>query len=337
MKDIIKNKLAIIGLLILSITIFFVSCSDDEFYNFPGNSGKVYLRLRSSNMVNSVPNVINGSISKNILGIFGDPRIKFPVSSTMPVSRSIKVDVNVDNSLVTSYNSKHKTSYKTLDMNAITFSSNTLIIKEGQMISGDSIEIGLNTAALQNIEVGEYLVPVKLQSVSGDLSVSQDWNTIYWIISVSTGIEDVPVSDRTGWTIVGYSSEDEYEENLAVNVLDGSLRTIWHTEWYSSQPNPPHFITIDMGKEVNMAGFQYVTRNNGTGAPAELTVAVSLDGEEWNEVGIYTKLPIGASVEYRTLFEKVKETRYFRITITKTQSNVHYTSLAEINAFIIDN
>lgn len=337
MKDIFKYKLAIIGLLISTITMLFASCSDDESYDFPGNSGKVYVRIQSSNMVNSVSNVVNGSISKNTLGIFGDPKIKFPVSSTMPVGGNVEVSVGVDNSLVATYNSKYETSYKTLDANALTFSSKMLSIKSGQMISKDSIEMGLNTTALENIEIGEYLVPVKLQSVSGGMSVSQDWNTIYWVISVSAGIDDVPVADRTGWSIVGYSSEDEYEGNLATNVLDGSLGTIWHTEWAYAQPKPPHFISIDMGKKVNMAGFQYVTRNNGSGAPTELIVAVSLDGEAWNEVGTYTQLPTSGNVEYRTLFEEIKEARYFRLTITKIRSNVHYTSLAEVNAFIINN
>lgn len=247
-----KVKILIISL--LSWTCFAcISCGDDDSYDFLGNSGKVYVRLQSSNMVNSIPNVVNGSISKNILGIFGDPKIKFPVSSTMPVSGNIEVNMGVDNSLVAIYNDAHETSYKTLDMDALIFNSNTLTIKDGKMISGDSIEMGLNTAILQDLELGEYLVPIKLQNVSGGVAVSQNWNTIYWIISVSSGIGDMPMADRTGWTIVGYSSEDNYQGNLAANVLDGSLSTIWHTEWTPEQPEPPHFITIDMGENVNMA------------------------------------------------------------------------------------
>lgn len=339
MKDIFKCKLAFIGLLISTIIMFFASCSDDESYDFPGNFGKVYVRIQSSNMVNSVSNVVNGSISKNILGIFGDPKIKFPVSSTMPVGGNVEVSVGVDNSLVATYNSKYETSYKTLDANSLTFSSKMLSIKSGQMISKDSIEMGLNTTALQNIEIGEYLVPVKLQSVSGGMSVSQDWNTIYWVISVSAAIGDIPLADRTDWTIKDCSSEESpvyegYGNGPAKCVLDGSNATYWQTGWSTGDIQPPHHITIDMGKSCEMCGVQYVSRDHSLDWPKKMIVEISVDGDNWTQAASYENLPQGRNVEFRSLFDRLIEARYFRLIITEMYGGRPYTALAEVNAFV---
>lgn len=338
MNNILKNKLAVIGLLISLIAIFFISCSDES-YDFPGDSGKVYIRLQSSNMVNSVPNVVNGSISKNILGIFGEPNMKFPVASTMPASENMEVSVGLDNSLVAVYNIEHKTSYKILEANAFIFNNSKVTIKSGQMLSEGLIDIGVNTAVLQNLELGEYLVPISLQSVSGGMSVSQNWNTVYWIISVSAGIEDVPVADRTGWTIKDCSSEEDPANEGAGNgpaatVLDGNNGSYWQTGWSTGDVPPPHHITIDMGKVSELCGIQYVSRNHNMDWPKTMIVEVSVNGESWTQAASYVDLPKGANVEFRSLFDNFVEARYFRLTITEMYGGRPYTALAEVNAFI---
>lgn len=338
MNDILRSKLTVTRLLISVIAIFFVSCSDES-YDFSGDSGKVYIRLQSSNIVNSVPNVVNGSISKNILGVFGDPNIKFPVSSTMPAGKNIEVGVGVNNSLVAAYNSEHKTSYKILDANAFVFNNSKVTIKSGQMLSEDLIDIGLNTDVLQNLQLGEYLVPISLQSVSGGMSVSQSWKTVYWIISVSTGIDDIPVADRTGWTIKDCSSEEDPANEgagngPAVTVLDGNKGSYWQAGWSAGDVPPPHHITIDMGKVCELCGIQYVSRNHSMDWPKTMIVEVSVSGESWELAASYVDLPKGANVEFRSLFDNFIEARYFRLTITEMYGGRPFTALAEVNAFI---
>lgn len=336
MKDIINNRLTFIGLLVFVITISFSSCSDEKSYDFPGDSGKVYVRLQSSNIVNSVHNVVDAKISKTILGIFGEAVATFPVRTTMPATSTLNVTCGIDNSLIDEYNAKHGTDYLKLDDSFIIISGREMTIEKGQMESDILVEVKIKPEKISELEFGEYLVPVKLISVTGNMEVSENWNKVFMHVSVVNDPSALPFADRTGWTISDFSSEDSYQGNLAKNVLDGNLNSIWHTEWAYSQPDPPHYIVIDMGAVVNMAGFQYVTRSSGTGAPQGLTIELSVDRTTWQEVGNYAaaELPTGGGSEFRAFFEELKEARYFRLTITKTKMNVHYTSLAEINAFI---
>lgn len=275
-------------LILCSLSLF--SCGDDEGYDFPGNDGKVYVRVQPNNMVNSTTNFGESSLSVNSMGAFGSAMVKFPVKTTMPVQESVEVELGVNNQLVDSYNQQHGTDYLPLNADVLHFNRKVLHIGDQQMESIDSLDVFVDVNKIKSLKVGEYLVPLQILR-SSSMEVSENMNTFYWVINIKNDATGIPVADRTGWSILGFSSEDPYEENLAVNVLDGDLGTIWHTEWYAAQPEPPHFISIDMGKEVNMAGFQYVTRNRNTGVPSQLTLAVSLDGDKWTDVQTYDNLP----------------------------------------------
>ncbi len=337
MKSISKYRFAFIGLLVSLVTISFASCSDGQSYDFFGDSGKVYVRLQSSNLVNSVPNVVDAQILKTTLGVFGDAVATFPVRSTMPVKGSLKVICGIDNSLIEVYNAKHNTDYLKMDAKMMMINGQDMTIEEGQMESKGVFEVKVNPENIVDLELGDYLVPIKLMSVTGNMEVSENWNTVYMHVSVLDDPSSIPFADRTDWTIADCSSEEVLGENgSASNVLDADRETIWHTEWYSNQPYPPHHITIDMGKVVTIAGIQYVTRSSGSGAPQGMTVETSMDNVTWDEVAIYTagELPTDGGKEFRDFFDDFKEARYFRLTITKTKGNVHYTSLAEVNAFV---
>lgn len=339
MKNIMKYKLASIGLLFSLMATSFLSCSDDETYTFSGDSGKVYVRLQSSNMVNSVSNVVDAKIAKTPVGTFGDAVATFPIRSTMPVSGSLTATFSIDNSLVETYNAKHKTDYQKIDESLLVINGQNLTIEKGQMESAEMVEVKVDPAKMEALEIGDYLVPIKLMSATGSMTVSENWNTVYLHIAVANDPGAMPFADRTDWTIADCSSEEiNGEDAPASNVLDGDWGSIWHTEWFYNAPNPPHYITIDMGKVCTFAGFQYVTRSSGAGVPQELTVAASLDNETWEDIAIYDSddLPTGGSKEFKTLFNEFKEARYFRLTIMKNGRGAHYTCLAEVNAYVIN-
>ncbi len=346
MKNIFLHKFTSIGLFLVLCAISFSSCLDDESYDFPGDTGKVYVKAQSSNMVNSIVNVLDIKVAKTLFGTFGGGSVSFPVRSTVPVKSETSVTLGIDNSLIDAYNAKNATECKTLDASMFALNGQNLVIESGQMCSEKELEITVDPAKANSLEIGDYLVPIKLMNVTGKMKVSSDWSVIYLHVAVVDDPYGLPKADRTNWEVVDFSSQEVTGENSpASNVLDGNNGSIWHTEWSNHAPNPPHYITIDMGEVKRMAGFQYVTRSSGAGCPAELVVEISTDNSVWNEVGRYgqDELVFGGNAECKKFFEELKDARYFRLTINKAGQEYwgsfytsHYTCLAEINAYIIE-
>lgn len=325
---------------ILSLAL--CSCGDDEKYDFPGDSGKVYVRLQSSHMVNSVANVVDATIGKTILGTNGEAVVAFPIRTTMPANGALNAICEIDNSLVDTYNTTHGTDYAPMDADIILFENQSATIESGQMESADQIVVRVDPAKMVELELGDYLVPIKLSSVSGDMSVSANWNVVYLHVSVVNDVTGVPCADRTGWTIADVSSFQGSDVEGGNNgpaeaVLDGNYFSYWQTQWSPFDVYPPHYITIDMAELRNLAGIQYISRNHNLDWPKSMYVETSTDGISFERVAEYENLPQGGNVEFRALFDEIVEARYFRLTITEMYGGRPYTSLAEVNAFIMNN
>lgn len=337
---------SLLGLCIMCLTTLSVSCSEDEAYDFPGDAGKVYVRMQTSHTVNSVANVAEFTVRKTLNGTFGSGTISFPVRCTMPVQGEVRAFFDVDNSLIDAYNTAHQADYQAMKSEVLAFNKKDLVIGNGAMQSAEEIVVSFDEEKAEALSVGEYLVPIRMMHVEGGMEVSSNWNVVYLILEVVDDPYGFPAADRSGWTIVDCSSEETNAENaLATNVLDGNNGTIWHTEYDQNQPNPPHTITIDMGEVGNMIGFCYTTRSSGSGCPLGLKVEVSANNADWEEVATYgdDELPTGGSAECKKFFEEQKAARYFRLTITKAGQKYwgsiyesHYACLAEVGAFLLN-
>jgi galactosylceramidase len=92
---------------------------------------------------------------------------------------------------------------------------------------------------------------------------------------------DIPL-ERSGMKATATSSlKGDYD---AVKVLDGDLKTMWHSANPSSSPLPQS-ITIDFGKSYEIKGIGYVPRAGGTnGIITEYNLYTSLDGKEFKLV-----------------------------------------------------
>lgn len=89
--------------------------------------------------------------------------------------------------------------------------------------------------------------------------------------------------DQSGWTILAVDSEELIgEDGSSVNAIDGNAGTIWHTEWFNNNPNPPHTLDINMGASYLIDGFLYTPRpDSENGRIAGYEFYVSLDGVSW--------------------------------------------------------
>jgi hypothetical protein len=78
------------------------------------------------------------------------------------------------------------------------------------------------------------------------------------------------------------SEETEGEDGAAVNVLDGDISTIWHTEWSNATPNHPHALILKTDSLTGISGLCYIPRQTGTnGTIAEYLIEVSTDSLTW--------------------------------------------------------
>ena len=171
MKTKFRYRILLMGLLVSLGTMSMLSCSGDGKYDFPGDSGKVYVQVRSSNMVNSTTNVIETTISNTTLGVFGEAKISFPIQSTIPVKNSVIASFDIDNSLVETYNATNGTKYLPIDPSYLTFIKKDLAIGNGKMISEEMVEIFIDPSKISDLKLGQYLVPIKMISVKGGLEI----------------------------------------------------------------------------------------------------------------------------------------------------------------------
>jgi cellulose synthase operon protein C len=72
-----------------------------------------------------------------------------------------------------------------------------------------------------------------------------------------------------------------YEPALAG---DGSLDTIWHTEFVGASPGYPHELVVDLGASRRVDGLLYVPRQDGpNGRVKDYEVRLSADGKTWSD------------------------------------------------------
>lgn len=89
--------------------------------------------------------------------------------------------------------------------------------------------------------------------------------------------------NRSGWSVHYVDSQETVGENgYASNVYDGNSSSIWHTEWYNTNPEPPHDLQINLGGTTSISGFRYLPRQNSqNGRIANYRFCASTDGTNW--------------------------------------------------------
>lgn len=106
-----------------------------------------------------------------------------------------------------------------------------------------------------NPSARRYVKLVSLSTHNGGLYTSMaEFNLL--------GANGMPL-DRGNWTVSANSQELSSADNAAVNVIDGSNSTIWHTRW--SGLAFPHWLVVDLGNAEVITGFTSLPRQDGSG------------------------------------------------------------------------
>ncbi|MFM1870985.1 MAG: Sialidase precursor [Planctomycetota bacterium] len=142
--------------------------------------------------------------------------------------------------------------------------------------------------------------------------------------------------DPSGWRIVECSSEQGGAE-AAAKAIDGDPRTHWHTRWSPDNPKPPHHLTVDLGKALDLTGFVYQPRAEGSnGSIAQYEFYGSADGNDWRklaagEFGNIAANPVARAVRFG---EVARGTRFVKFVSLRECEGRAWASCAELSVTV---
>lgn len=133
----------------------------------------------------------------------------------------------------------------------------------------------------------------------------------------------------SGWSVKYVDSEESKSEKTpAANIIDGSIGTIWHTQYSPTITPFPHEVQIDMGANYAVTGFTYVPRQSGVnGRIAKYEFYVSTDGNTWSLTNSGT-FPNSTAEQAMTF--PVQTIRYFKMKALSEVNGGGYAAIAEI-------
>ncbi|MFN2167735.1 MAG: discoidin domain-containing protein, partial [Anaerolineae bacterium] len=127
------------------------------------------------------------------------------------------------------------------------------------------------------------------------------------------------------------ASTFEPGEGEISHAVDGDENTFWHSRWSSDAAQPPHFLTVDYGREIQIAEVIYVARMDmANGHVRDYEIYLSRDGQNWGEPAIKGRIPAEADEERIKLPAPVKA-RYLKLVVLNAQRNQPYATVAELS------
>lgn len=142
---------------------------------------------------------------------------------------------------------------------------------------------------------------------------------------------------KSNWEITGFSTQEPKEANwgppiqgLAAAVIDNDLATFWHSAWDLTQPEYPHFFTVDMKETVKMMAVECFRRQGKNDGQTKFRIYTSNDGENFVDQGVFDfDTSTNAGQMYSLSF--IPEARYFKY--EAIEGPKFYAHLAEIEVY----
>ena len=330
------NFRCIIACLAVIATFSFQSCSDEETYDVIGNPiNKIYINTHEWSPVNAQKNLFSFSIVHTPVGDFGDILAKFPIRSTRPMSSSVTVKAELDNSLVDAYNKTYGTKCVALPDGVLDLSKAMATIEERKSLSGDSITVSVDQSKRALLTDKAYLAPIRLVSVSESGSeISSEYSTAYVLITTSTnliktnvgsdGMVGSLVSDYSTWTA---TSDDTPSGGAFSDLFDGSTSSSWD---FSSINET---IVVDMKENKNVSGFRLYAQYGEWGYNFnKVKISLSDDNISFNEIGTSTNsnMTNESGYQYICFYGSVKA-RYIKLSLTWMYQ--WYPSICELGVY----
>ncbi|MEZ4773171.1 MAG: discoidin domain-containing protein [Bacteroidia bacterium] len=151
-----------------------------------------------------------------------------------------------------------------------------------------------------------------------------------WILSLDPGCESAPVPDDQ-ISLHFVSSEEPGAANAAQNAFDGNFSTFWHTQYTGGSPAHPHELQLDLGETLEITGFRYYPRQDGSqnGNIEDYEFFLSNDGTNWGSAVATGTFP-STSDEHAVDFSP-QYARYVRLVALSEVNSNPWTSVAELD------
>lgn len=280
---------AFLGLAALMLTGMFSGCSDEETYDFPGDTyNRVYLKDNAAAyklVITPVSTVSNLDVN-------------IPIHCTKKANGIISATVELDNTLIETYNAKHDTHYVALPDGALKLTNAVMTIPAGSMASSDTLRVQMtdNQEMWSKLDASnEYLIPLRLTKVIGaDAQASTNVYYSYLTLSVTEDnvnhdaseeqIKGSLVKDQSSWTAMSNGTASNLQ-----NLFDGDMTQTGRTSIRGSEL----YLDINMGRPYT---FDAITLYSGWSYPGwgeyingqfsgGMRISISMDGKTWTGSG----------------------------------------------------
>lgn len=125
------------------------------------------------------------------------------------------------------------------------------------------------------------------------------------------------------------SSEQPNRQNGVANLIDGNLKSIWHTSWNGGDKE--RYVILKIDKVMNLSAIEYVPRQDAeNGRILNAKIFTSTDGKKWDEIVKETKWENNSSTK-KIAFEKPVSAQYVKIVGVNTVGN--HASGAMVNMY----
>ncbi len=150
--------------------------------------------------------------------------------------------------------------------------------------------------------------------------------------ALTGGVKRNPAKTR----VVDCDSQQEPGEGPASHAVDGNPQTIWHSRWEPSEAKYPHFLTLDIGEELPVAGIAYQGRSDGNdnGWIKAYQVFVSRDGKSWGAPVREGEFEMPQNREQRVAFAAPVRGRFVKLVALSEYKGRAFATVAEFGVLV---
>lgn len=170
----------------------------------------------------------------------------------------------------------------------IDLQSKTVTVNKNEKITAKELLAGITTD--NGVEVtlkrGKQILTGGVRVADGD-QLTLAYGSESLTLTVKTKdvaiVEEIPIADMKA--TAGSEENSDQGKDLATNVLDGNLGTIWHSKW-AGDARENLYLTIELTNDYEVSGYVYTPRKNIgdgglNGTITKYEIQTSADGQKW--------------------------------------------------------